>query len=584
MGEETRIDELLSRYLDGAISEADLRVLEETLLADRDAADRFAQWCLMHRQVSEVLTEDRLHDLIHEFLSGGPGPPEVFARIERERGGRSPRAAGAWATRRSRFVWAAGAVAACVVVAALVATRPGPDDPQSAERRAAITPTAATADESGAVASLSRLFEPVWAADATPLQHGQSMAAGARVALRSGRAKVTFDSGAEVFLEGPCDFEVRSRMAGVLNAGQITASVPPRGFAFAVLCPGVDLVDLGTSFGVSVGANGATELHVFEGEVLCSPAPSGEQRPGEAIHVRANRAMQFGAGGESPSDIVLNTGKFSDLLSMRGASASAQDRLPPRDLALWLNADVGVTTDARGRVVAWQDIVYGDNASAEDALQPDEEARPLLVQKAVGGRAAVRFDGASDFVLTTPLQTTDNQTVLLVCQFSPSALSAERVWGGQILNYDGPPSRYLSDTLEPGVLQIGEPLLEEEFQPTLLSGQVFAGFIGRATVEAGRVDAEPVGVNAPVVVSYLYDYDNKRAELRINGRSCGTARAFAPQEVTSRKIIGRHAWMQNFFHGDLAELLIYNRALPDAELDAATAYLAEEYAAPLAAP
>ena len=82
---------------------------------------------------------------------------------------------------------------------------------------------------------------------------------------------------------------------------------------------------------------------------------------------------------------------------------------------------------------------------------------------------------------------------MFVCQFSQSAYDKNRDWGGQIINYDGPPSRYLSNTLEPGVLQIGEPLLAKEFKPTLLTGQVFAGFVGSATVESGRVDAEQVG-------------------------------------------------------------------------------------------
>ena len=67
------------------------------------------------------------------------------------------------------------------------------------------------------------------------------------------------------------------------------------------------------------------------------------------------------------------------------------------------------------------------------------------------------------------------------------------------------------------------------------------------------------------------------AELRINGKSYGTARAYAPQGITSRKIIGRHAWMQNFFHGDLAELLIYNQVLSPDELAATTTYLADKY-------
>jgi hypothetical protein len=205
-----------------------------------------------------------------------------------------------------------------------------------------------------------------------------------------------------------------------------------------------------------------------------------------------------------------------------------------------------------------------------------------LIQKSIAERPAIRFDGTSDYLLTTPLATTDDQTVVFVCQFSQSATDKSRRWGGQILNYDGPPSRFLSDTLEPGVLQIGEPLLETQFQPTLLTAQVFAGFIGSATVESGRVDAMPVGIHTPVVVAYRYDLANARATLMINGKTYGEMRAFAPQAITSRKIIGRHAWMQNFFHGDLAELLIYNQALSDDDLAVMTQYLADKYAIRLA--
>jgi hypothetical protein len=209
----------------------------------------------------------------------------------------------------------------------------------------------------------------------------------------------------------------------------------------------------------------------------------------------------------------------------------------------------------------------------------DAAARPLLVTDAINSRPAVRFDGNSDYLLTTPLETTDDQTVIFVCQFSASAYDKSRRWGGQIINYDGPPSRYLSNTLEPGVLQIGEPLLEEEFKPALLTGQVFAGFIGSAVVESGRVDTQQVGANKPIIVTYIYDYDYEQGKSRmlINGRVHGESRAFAPQGITSRKIIGRHAWMQNHFHGDLAELMIFNKSLNDEELTETTSYLAEKY-------
>jgi hypothetical protein len=370
-------------------------------------------------------------------------------------------------------------------------------------------------------------------------------------------------------------------MEGYLASGRITANVPRRAFSFAILSPQVDMVDLGTSFGVEVGNQGRTELHVFEGEVLCSE-PS-KQRAGqrnEVIHVTANNAMEFGAESGQPSDIAMNTEQFSRLIALRRAADVKAGHLTEDELALWLAADIAVTTDSESRVISWQDIVYGDNESGEDAVQVDEVARPKLVKDALNGRPAIRFDGESDFLLTTPLETTDDQTVLFVCQFSQSAYDKHRRWGGQVINYDGPPSRYLSDISQPGVLQIGEPLLEDEFKPSLLTGQVFAGFIGSATVESGRVDADQVGADRPVVVAFVYDYEygGGRSFLVINGRKYGEARAFAPQGITSRKIIGRHAWMQNFFHGDLAELLIFNKALTPEELTQTTAYLADKYA------
>ena len=128
------------------------------------------------------------------------------------------------------------------------------------------------------------------------------------------------------------------------------------------------------------------------------------------------------------------------------------------------------------------------------------------------------------------------------------------------------------------MLQIGEPLLEQHFKPTLVTAKVFAGFIGSATVESGRVDADEVGIDTPVIVCYHYDLSNTHATLTVNGKTFSEVRAFAPQAITSRKIIGRHAWMQNFFHGDLAELLIFNKALSAAEVDQTTQYLADKYA------
>ncbi len=604
MTEYPELDRILSRYFDGSITADELTALEAQLLTDEKFAEQVSRWCLLHRQVSELLTETKLHALMDHFVKGSPSVPkdallQLASTTSRNAGAR--RTESRRAPSRSFLTWGAVAALVAAVAAWALFSRQGPN---GAPGPTTFTKTQHDAEEleedigasQQVVATLTQVEDCVWESDAPVLRHGQQLLKGDQVALQSGMAKVTFNCGAEVVLQGPCDFIVQSQMVGFLKSGRLTADVPRRAFTFAILSPDVDFVDLGTSFGLSIGSNGRTALHVFQGEVLCSSTNNDSDSPNEIFHVTADNAVEFETRGSQPADIAMDKDQFSRLIALRRPSDGGHAHVIPDRLALWLAADVAVATDDRRQVVSWQDIVYGDNVSAEDAMQADESARPRLEPNALGGRPAVRFNGSSNYLLTTPLETTDNQTVFLVCQFSPNAFDADRRWGGQILNYDGPDrkpedvksdqdlaerTRYVSSTLVPGVLQIGEPLLESQFEPALLTGQVFAGFVGRATVEAGRVDAVPIGANEPVVVAYRYDYDQGKASLSVNGRSFGETRAFAPQAVTSRKIIGRHAWKQLFFHGDLAELLIYNKALSPQELAETTAYLAEKYAIPL---
>jgi hypothetical protein len=545
----------------------------------------------MHRQVVELLREDALHHLMDQFATGAPSlPRKIFSPLSTDGESRPTitgeetsdyDVVGETARRKARPLFFAFSTLAATLLIAWGATawqrRAGLNDADDRSLTVGGRNEAQDAqDSTQIIATVTRLIDAVWKPEAPQFHHGEQLAASSRVALQSGMIKVTYECGAEVVLEGPCEFVVDGKMVGVLRSGKITADVPRRAFAFAILAPGVDFVDLGTSFGLNVSEGGSSELHVFDGEVLCNQTGAADGAD-DLIHVTADKAMGFAKGANGPSDIAMDKQQFSQLIALRKGEGVEAQHWTGDQLALWLAADASVSADKKKRVIAWRDIVHADNRSAEDAIQAEENARPALVADAVNGHPGVRFDGNSDFLLTTPLQTTDDQTVLFVCQFGPNAFEKGRRWGGQIINYDGPPSRYLSDTLEPGVLQIGEPLLQEQFRPSLLTGQVFAGFIASTTVEAGRIDAAPIGPDTPVIVSYTYDYGRGKAELRINGRSYGEARAFAPQAITSRKIIGRHAWMQNFFHGDLAELMIYNTALSSPELAQVTAYLAEKY-------
>src|SRR3972149_1367500 len=100
MSEYPELDRLLSRYLDGSASRDDMATLETQLAADEKFAEHFARWCLTHRQVSELLTESKLHQLMDQCVKSAPGFPKDALRPKRPpqhaASGGNPRAL-AWA-------------------------------------------------------------------------------------------------------------------------------------------------------------------------------------------------------------------------------------------------------------------------------------------------------------------------------------------------------------------------------------------------------------------------------------------------------------------------------------------------------
>ena len=240
MSEYPELDRLLSLYLDGSATAAHIATLEATLAADEQFAEHFARWCLAHRQIADLHMESKLHDLMDQFATSSPSLPKEAFRERRERSGGG--GGGKWLLASAVLAGALVSVAAWLIV-----DRSGR---QIVDPSVAKTETEPAGTEPVVTATLTQIVDGVWAAGAPVLHHGQLLRVGDQVALASGMVKVTYDCGAEVVLEGPCDYWLHNRMEGYLASGRITANVPRRAFSFAILSPQVDLVDLGTSFGV----------------------------------------------------------------------------------------------------------------------------------------------------------------------------------------------------------------------------------------------------------------------------------------------------------------------------------------------
>ncbi|MEL6108946.1 MAG: hypothetical protein AAFU85_23300 [Planctomycetota bacterium] len=129
-----------------------------------------------------------------------------------------------------------------------------------------------------------------------------------KLSLDVGLARLDFRSGATVTLQGPAEFEIVSTDTTILSSGILTAAVPQSAVGFKVVTPTMDVIDLGTAFGVSVGADGETDVCVFEGEVEVSLSES-EETP---QLVREGNAVRSRPKSDVIDSVHYSTARFED--------------------------------------------------------------------------------------------------------------------------------------------------------------------------------------------------------------------------------------------------------------------------------
>ena len=77
-----------------------------------------------------------------------------------------------------------------------------------------------------------------------------------------------------------------------------------------------------------------------------------------------------------------------------GAADVTAPKVDDPHLLLWLDASDAdtLTTDVDGHVSAWKNKVK----SSDGKFESQDRQRPLFVEKAIGGRPTLRFDGVDD--------------------------------------------------------------------------------------------------------------------------------------------------------------------------------------------
>ena len=273
------IEEIQSRFRDGIATEEEIDALRELLLTDREARIIY-------------LESNQLDALLETAAQTDASLPS------READKRFPKPL--------LFIGGAAATAIAAAVVLLLTLLP----PDTESREAGVV---ATHDEDDSpVATLQSVHGTTIGGKRG--EEGLSFGRGAFV-LDQGIAQLLFRNGTTIVIEGDSALEIIDENSLVLSHGKIWASCPQAAPGFRVLTPGgMEVIDMGSEFGVKVTPAAVLDVHVFEGavDVRTSDADPASLAAGDATRWSPGSAPED-LGGATQEDFVTS----ADLADLR---------------------------------------------------------------------------------------------------------------------------------------------------------------------------------------------------------------------------------------------------------------------------
>ncbi|HTG45669.1 MAG TPA: LamG-like jellyroll fold domain-containing protein, partial [Verrucomicrobiae bacterium] len=228
--------------------------------------------------------------------------------------------------------------------------------------------------------------------------------------------------------------------------------------------------------------------------------------------------------------------------------------IPIPGLALWLRADAGVV--ASGSAVSqWQDQ-SGHNAHANQSLGASQ---PSVVANAINGLPVIQFDGGNDFLtFDLPVTGLGGMTVCLV-----SANTGDRT-GGATEGENA--ALFWNESQSWGAIYLSPFQTRVQFR--------------FGTTQAGNLPTYVRSSSLGVAYSRTVSIKNGSTDsLYVNGELAWQESGKLSTITGAQSIgnLGRGYNNNSFFPGQIAEVLVYSRALSDAERQDVESYLETKY-------
>jgi hypothetical protein len=292
-----------------------------------------------------------------------------------------------------------------------------------------------------------------------------------------------------------------------------------------------------------------------------------DPKKGTRLEVEEGKVELKNLAGKIVDVPAGNSAVAASGLDLVAAKVDSSAQVPRPGLALWLRADQGAVVRGSS-VAAWTDH-SGNN---RHATQPLPACQPALVRGAVNGHPALRFDGVDDsLAFPCPVTGLTEMTIFLV------AAALEDRTGG--VNGSGNAALFWHEAENYGTVVVSPFQTKIRFFFGTGQRQAIFSYTRPSSLGQGYslTTAIKNGTSALLFV-------NGQESLRVTGQVASIAQCDKIGQIgrgegdvaTNRQFPGQfEGW--NYFSGEIAEIVVYARALPEAERTSVEQYLLGKY-------
>ncbi len=277
------------------------------------------------------------------------------------------------------------------------------------------------------------------------------------------------------------------------------------------------------------------------------------------LHIGARAGATLGLQGRI-AEIIFHNGELTlaQIDSVERALSAKYNLeiqpIPGEQLAYWLRADRGIDTTSAGRVTSWANSAQTVNP----ATQSNDARRPRFIAQGLNGRPAIEFDG-NDVLISTNNISLNQQTIFAVFNSTSSGV------------------KIICEHSQDANTNNGS-FLTTSVGNTLLFRRSTTSSVGANYVENWGND----GAYRVITTSFS---PNNSVAMRINGHTVSLITGgFTSGNANDKLYIGGRGINGDLgLVGRIAELIVYNRLLSQAERDTVEQYLSRKYNIPFPA-